>query len=143
MPGAKPHLQLIRPERNERWTRGSVRLGGRWICQTLELPWRDNQRRVSCIPPGVYQCRWRDGLTVEIADVPGRSGILIHPGNRLDETKGCILPGMVWLPHGVVMDSIVAVRTLFDVTNGKPFELEVKDESIPLPVTTPGCEIAG
>jgi hypothetical protein len=82
-------------------------------------------------------------LTVEIADVPGRSGILIHPGNRLDETKGCILPGMVWLPHGVVMDSIVAVRTLFDVTNGKPFELEVKDESIPLPVTTPGCEIAG
>ena len=24
------------------------------VCHTMELPWRDNERRLSCIPTGVY-----------------------------------------------------------------------------------------
>ena len=64
---------------------------------SLELPWKNNKRRVSCIPVGTYptikhvspkfgKCFW-------IQDVPGRSEILIHKGNFYTNTLGCILPG--------------------------------------------------
>lgn len=29
---------------------------------------------------------------IELADVPGFTGILIHPGNTDDDTAGCLLP---------------------------------------------------
>ena len=70
------------------------------VCQTLELPWRDNERGVSCIPDGEYLCK-RDfyhakGYEVfELQNVEKRSAILIHVGNFLKDTKGCILVGMV------------------------------------------------
>lgn len=65
---------------------------------SMELPWKNNQRRISCIPPGKYpvvkhhsptfgKCFW-------VQDVPGRSEILIHVGNYHKDTLGCILPGM-------------------------------------------------
>lgn len=68
-----------------------------WECKTLEPPWVNNQRSISCIPPGSYtvhphnsskfrNCFW-------IKNVPGRSEILIHPGNFHSETNGCILVG--------------------------------------------------
>lgn len=65
---------------------------------TLELPWRDNQRSVSCIPPGTYECapytsqKYPD--VCEVLAVPDRTAILFHTGNGLDDTEGCILPGM-------------------------------------------------
>ena len=52
---------------------------------TYELPWRDNQKSISCIPAGEYICRryssekYKD--TFEVTDVPGRSYILFHVGN--------------------------------------------------------------
>ena len=66
-------------------------------CKTMELPWRDNQRNVSCIPSGTYQVRKhvspKFGETFHVLDVPGRSEILIHTGNYNRDTLGCILPG--------------------------------------------------
>lgn len=62
---------------------------------TLERPWLGNQSNVSCIPPGVYVCRRVDspkfGDTFEVTGVPGRSHILFHKGNRVDDSHGCIL----------------------------------------------------
>jgi len=75
-------------------------LVGNKIFNTLELPWRDNERNRSCIPPGEYQCvfmersssgRYRNCFHVK--GVPGRTGILIHAGNVPEQTKGCILIG--------------------------------------------------
>jgi len=64
---------------------------------SLELPWRDNQKSVSCIPPGKYACKkihsGRYGETFHLQDVPNRSEILFHSGNLPAETKGCILLG--------------------------------------------------
>jgi hypothetical protein len=70
---------------------------------TLELPYRNNQNRVSCIPPGTYECdraidRYTSGglhipQTYEVTHVPSRAGVLIHVGNTVRDTHGCILLG--------------------------------------------------
>lgn len=64
---------------------------------TLELPWKDNQVRSSCIPVGGYKLSITEspkfGRVIYVHDVPGRSEILFHVGNKLSDTQGCILVG--------------------------------------------------
>ncbi len=73
---------------------------------TVERPWRDNARSESCIPVGVYtasRCRTQAhygfadspkfGNTFEVTNVPGRSRILFHKGNIMDDSHGCIIVG--------------------------------------------------
>ena len=64
---------------------------------SLELPWLDNQRRISCIPLGTYKARKhtspRFGKSLWLQDVPNRSEILIHRGNFYTDILGCILIG--------------------------------------------------
>ena len=72
------------------------------MCDTLELPWKDNQRNISCIPEGVYKVRLRlaresatrDYLHLLVQDVPNRDWILFHRGNSAKDTSGCILVGL-------------------------------------------------
>ena len=35
-------------------TNGKLECKGKSICNTIELPWRENETRVSCIPEGKY-----------------------------------------------------------------------------------------
>jgi hypothetical protein len=90
-------LTLFRQSDNRIQTLGEFEAGSE-VIYSLELPWKDNQRRVSCIPAGVYQmvkhvspkfgnCYW-------IKDVPNRSEILIHPANHVGQLLGCIAPGL-------------------------------------------------
>lgn len=69
---------------------------------TLERPWLDNQRSVSCIPAGTYRAirhlSPRFGETFWLQDVPGRSEILFHKGNIDDDTHGCVLVGEQFNP---------------------------------------------
>jgi hypothetical protein len=65
------------------------------VCNTIELPWLQNQRNISCIPEGRYELRKRFikkfGLHLLVVDVPDRSWILIHPANDAKtQLKGCI-----------------------------------------------------
>ena len=52
---------------------------------TLELPWLDNKRNISCIPEGEYECvRYKStkrGIVYKVLAVEDRSDILIHIGN--------------------------------------------------------------
>ena len=78
-------------------TNGDLWCKGERICRTIELPWNDNERNVSCIPEGKYliKSRFTDerGWHFEIANVPNRSFILFHPANdALKELRGCIAP---------------------------------------------------
>lgn len=66
-------------------------------CFTLELPYKNNESNVSCIPPGTYPCYKIEspkfGECIAVEGVNGRSLIRIHVGNHTRDIEGCILPG--------------------------------------------------
>jgi hypothetical protein len=78
-------------------TNGKLECKGKSICNTIELPWRENETRVSCIPEGKYFIKKRYSQKfqwhLEVLDVKNRSLILFHPANNaLQELNGCIAP---------------------------------------------------
>jgi Family of unknown function (DUF5675) len=77
-------------------TVGFAQVGDFRFC-TLELPWKFNQKMVSCIPRGYYEAfklkHHKFGNCIQLLDVPERTEIFMHSGNYLSEIKGCILPG--------------------------------------------------
>jgi len=97
------------------------------VCCTLERPWLDNQRNVSCIPNGEYGVVKHNGAKYKnvwrLKNVPGRSGILFHAGNTMKDSRGCILVGQKFWKDGV-LKSRVALDTLRDILPDN-FELTV------------------
>ena len=78
-------------------TNGKLECEGKFICNTIELPWKKNETKVSCIPEGKYFIKKRYSKKfqwhLEVLDVKNRSLILFHPANNaLQELKGCIAP---------------------------------------------------
>ena len=78
-------------------TNGTVYGSGSFVCHTIELPWKNNETQVSCIPEGRYELKERYntkfGWHVIVSGVQNRDFILIHPANNaLRELKGCISP---------------------------------------------------
>ncbi|PZD79167.1 DUF5675 family protein [Mesonia sp. K7] len=76
---------------------GALYLGSNRICYTIELPWKDNQRQVSCIPLGRYMLRRRYSARfqwhLQVLEVPNRDLILLHSANDSKlELRGCIAP---------------------------------------------------
>ena len=68
---------------------------------TLELPWKNNQQLVSCVPAGKYNIVHRSSLKFKkhfhVLDVNNRHMILIHSGNFNYNTHGCILVGSTFV----------------------------------------------
>lgn len=100
-------------------TNGFLIANKQLICKTIELPWRNNQPSVSCIPEGKYVLQLRDserfGRHLEIIDVPKRSLILFHPANdALRELRGCIAPVTELVGQGMGTESRLAFRKLMD-----------------------------
>ena len=78
-------------------TNGILQCEGKIICKTIELPWKKNERGVSCSPEGKYFIRKRYSPKfkwhLEVVSVKNRSYILFHPANNaLTELNGCIAP---------------------------------------------------
>ena len=97
-------------------TMGMMFLGdGPALC-TLELPWKGNAEDVSCIPNGTYGVILarspKFGPNIpHVLDVPGRTDILIHPGNTVADITGCICPGLA-RTHDSVRHSAAALAIL-------------------------------
>ena len=113
------NLLLIRDTFSKESTIGELFLNGERICDTLENPWVDNQRNVSCIPEGVYPVRLRlpresatrDYIHLLVKDVKDRDWILFHRGNTAKDTSGCILVGL-GTEQDVVHNSVLAMDLL-------------------------------
>jgi|TARA_Y100000296_G_C5072384_1_gene205579 hypothetical protein len=95
------NLLLIRDTFTSKSVMGKLYCNGEFIAHTLELPWKDNQKSVSCIPEGRYRCRvrlaresaTRNYVHLLVQDVENRSYILFHYGNYPSDSRGCILTG--------------------------------------------------
>lgn len=103
-------------------TNGRITYGGQLICESIELPWRNNKRNISCIPEGRYllvkRMHHKHGLQLALSIVPNREGILIHPANfALRELQGCIAPVSKASGEGTGCYSRVALDRLQDLVD--------------------------
>lgn len=134
-------MALVRLARNEKQTLGQGVIFSEAyeplldFC-TLELGWKNNQRRVSCIPSGAYTVKKRYSKKyawhLHVQDVPGRDWILIHHGNFYTDILGCILPGAdhVDINADGLKDVTSSKRTMKRIMALVPdeFKLQIIDE---------------
>jgi hypothetical protein len=101
---------LTRTETGDEGTFGTLKVYNEagtlvYNCRSLELPWRENRRGLSCAPTGRFLFRkrtdspkhgtvyeeWDDPGTPQREDVPDRDCIQIHAANLAgDESKGYV-----------------------------------------------------
>ena len=133
-------MLLLRTDTSDEGTFGVLVFDDQYI-YTGELPWRNNQPNISCIPEGKYDLRMctspKYGPAYQVTNVPGRSGVLLHAGNFCGDTdkgyrthvSGCILLGSKrGRLHGqkAVLASRIARRRLETVMNFEPTTLEIR-----------------
>jgi hypothetical protein len=136
------NVDLFRMKRGDQGTLGMIFHEG-FRCYTLELPWRDNKRSISCIPAGSYSVKVRlspkYGQAYWVSDVPDRSFILIHSGNWAGDTSknfkthvnGCILLGKqrgLLAGQLAVLNSRITVKRFQNKLQLQPFTLNIHEE---------------
>lgn len=87
--------------RSDKAVNGEFWHNSKLICFSVEKPWKNNQRRISCIPDGEYEMVFlpNGSKTFQypcflLKSVPNRSGIMIHRANRESQLLGCIAPNL-------------------------------------------------
>lgn len=135
------HSYLYRYETSEQGTFGYF-VYDNTFCHSIELPDKDNQRNISCIPNGDYTCKLFYShhfkrFLYNVKNVKGRSYILIHSGNFAGDTSkgyksnfnGCIGIGLHKGYLGdqkVVLNSRTAVREFMTFMDGRDFKLHIR-----------------
>jgi len=108
-------IEICREYQDNKATLGTLRIGGTEFCKTLELPWKANAENVSCIPEGSYVVKRINsphfGNVWNITEINGRTNVLIHKGNWMKDTHGCVLLG---LAIGDDNNSILSSEAAFD-----------------------------
>ena len=109
---------------------GKLHADGTFLCYSLELPWKDNAKDVSCVPSGHYSGFVRTdgtrGWRIELKAVPKRGNIQIHVGNYPSDILGCVLVGTSYSTN-MVSNSKAARDKLKEVYEaaGSPCDIEV------------------
>ena len=127
-------INIIRYLSNSKITLGIIKVDGLNIpLYSCELPWKNNKRRISCIPVGKYIVKSyispSKGKCLIIEGVVGRKYILFHPGNKPIDSNGCVLPGLStgYLNGDLsVLQSRDAMAILIDNVK-KPTQLVIKN----------------
>ena len=137
-------VNLLRTKFTDHGTFGLVSFDGLRM-KSLELPWRNNMRKLSCIPTGDYKCQIvnspRFGRVYGVLAVSGRSSILIHSANLAGDRikgfdtqlEGCIAmyerDGFLTNSKGRMQKaglvSRPAVTRLMQWANSEPFTLKI------------------
>ena len=135
---SKINLLILRDTFTDKSTIGELFLNGEFMSDTLELPYLDNQRNISCIPEGQYSVRLRtaresatrDYLHLLVQDVPNRDYILVHIGNKSSDSRGCVLVG-IGRKQDFVSNSRLAMELLMkEILNlgGEKINLIIKNK---------------
>ena len=134
-------VNLFRLRRSDQGTEGLL-VSEEFHCRTLELPWRYNKRRISCIPQGEYRVEIRYsnkyGRIYWVRRVPNRTYILLHSGNYGGDksknykthTMGCILLGKKsgFLGGQVaVLNSRITVRAFMEEMDYQSFNFRIQE----------------
>ncbi len=92
-------MVLLRYRQTKDYTLGWLVVKGE-VFYTIERPWLNNKQNVSCIPTGDYKFKFlaKSGSgkyrnVYHVTGVTGRSGVLIHNGNLVSHSRGCIIIG--------------------------------------------------
>lgn len=107
---------------HENGTNGILYDGYDLLCFTIELPWKDNLRALSCIPEGAYFLARRFSKQhqyhLQVMDVPGRDLILVHKANNaMLELKGCIAPVQQLIGQGKGYPSAPAFNKIYELVD--------------------------
>jgi hypothetical protein len=129
-------LLLKRQPSKDGCTLGDLHVDSEWLCYTLEDEVRDGPKVAgkTAIPTGAYtvviDLSTRFGrLMPHVLNVPGFTGIRIHPGNTAENTDGCILVG-----NTKGTKSIGQSRAAYSVLFAMLSEAKRKGESIMLTI---------
>jgi hypothetical protein len=130
-------LTLVRVGSSHKGTFGVLRFLSVPFALTLELPWLNNEMEISCIPAGLYTCQFvrspKFGPTYEIMNVPGRSHVLFHKGNTVEDTHGCILVAEEFggtFDNPTIVSSQKGFAEFMALVSGQQtFELDIVDAS--------------
>lgn len=121
-------------------TQGLLQTEG-FSCKTLELPWHDNLRQKSCIPPGSYRCHLTSspkfGQAYILTGTDPRTHVLIHAGNFAGDidkglkthVQGCILLGKYYGTidgQRAILLSRPTVRAFMTKLGGASFMLTIE-----------------
>jgi len=130
-------IKLIRKWKTDKSTLGELFVDGEHFSWTLELPWKDNEHDVSCIPTGTYDIKivfsqHFQKKVPELQNVPDREEIYIHNGSYPKDTLGCILVGFT-KAEDFISDSKMAfgallVRIALAVTKEEDVSIEITEE---------------
>ena len=102
-----------------------------FTCDTLELPWLNNQKQISCIPTGKYLVKKRYSKKfknhLHITNVEDRSYILIHSGNYYTDILGCVLVGRLgFVNSDDIIDVSSSKKTLNKLLNFVESDIELE-----------------
>ena len=130
----KANLLLIRDSFTDKAVLGKLYLNSEFYGHTLELAWKENQKRISCIPKGVYEVKKRHTEKskykyehLHILDVPDRELILMHIGNYPKNSKGCILVGNTRALNFVGESRKAFYKLMYDLGSFEEIELIIKN----------------
>ncbi|GIV35411.1 MAG: hypothetical protein KatS3mg031_2946 [Chitinophagales bacterium] len=128
------------------YTLGTLYVNDVEAAKTLELPWKENKRGISCIPEGNYHVtkeapipqhdgdkrKPRPYWHFRVHDVPGRSGILIHRITFVKDLRGCIgVASRLWdINRDGIPDALESGKKLQWLVDNLPDKFELKIRSL-------------
>jgi len=136
-------LSLIRTSLSPLETRGTLLIGNKPLCNTLEPPVVPNaQHPKGAVPLGWYRLTLTQsphfGRVLPLLHyVPGFEGIRIHAGNNRDHTAGCILVGK--LSGSTLLNSRRTEKEIVELLNKHKNEEHYIEISTPERFCTEHC----
>lgn len=124
-------IEIIKIEETTDSTLSQMRIDGRFFCFVLEDGYREQkQPGKTRIPHGTYSVerrtwggfyedykrRFGHEFSIELSNVPNFKYILIHTGNTVADTDGCLLVGAVAAHDGknfLLRESTVVYKQLY------------------------------